>query len=50
MAKVDGYCVKCRKKVEIENPQPVVLKNGKKATKGKCSVCGTGVFKIGKQK
>lgn len=42
-----GYCVKCKKKVEISNPQNVTLKNKKKAIKGKCPKCGTGVFRIG---
>jgi hypothetical protein len=45
--KVEAYCVKCRKKVEMKNPVAVTLKNGKPATKGICSVCGTGVFRIG---
>ncbi|MCD6590725.1 MAG: hypothetical protein J7K72_02005 [Candidatus Aenigmarchaeota archaeon] len=44
---VEAYCVKCRKKVEIKNPQNVTLKNGKKAVKGVCPNCGTKVFKIG---
>ncbi len=41
------YCVKCRAKQEVENPESVTLKNGKPALKGKCPVCGTGMFKIG---
>lgn len=44
---VEAYCVKCKKKVEIKGPQPVTLKNGKKATKGTCPVCSTKVFRIG---
>ncbi|MFO8101618.1 MAG: DUF5679 domain-containing protein [Dehalococcoidia bacterium] len=43
-----AYCMKCRKKVEIKNPQSVKMKNGKPATKGVCPVCGTKVFRIGK--
>ncbi|MFQ6060360.1 MAG: DUF5679 domain-containing protein, partial [Thermoplasmata archaeon] len=39
--------VKCRKKVEIENPEKVILKNKKPATRGTCPDCGTKVFKIG---
>jgi predicted RNA-binding Zn-ribbon protein involved in translation (DUF1610 family) len=42
-----GYCVKCKKKVDIANAQNVTLKNKKKAVKGKCPKCGTGVFRIG---
>lgn len=41
------YCVKCRDKRDVENPESVTLKNGKPALKGKCPVCGTGMFKIG---
>lgn len=43
---MDGYCVKCKKKQEMEDAKEVTLKNGKKAMKGKCPVCGTGMFKI----
>jgi len=43
-----AYCVKCRKKQEMQNPQEVTLKNGKPATKGTCPVCGTGMYRIGK--
>jgi len=50
MAKIEAYCVKCRKKVEMKNPQSVTLKNKKPALKGVCSECGTGVFKIGATK
>jgi hypothetical protein len=45
---MEAYCFKCRKKTEIKNPQKVTLKNGKPATKGVCSVCGTTVYRIGK--
>ncbi|MEX1052361.1 MAG: DUF5679 domain-containing protein [Patescibacteria group bacterium] len=41
------YCVKCRAKREIPNPESVTMKNGKPAQKGKCPVCGTGTYKIG---
>lgn len=41
------YCVKCRTKREDPNPQKVTMKNGKSALKGKCPVCGTGMYKIG---
>ncbi len=43
---MEGYCVKCRAKVEMSEAQEVTMKNGKKAMKGKCSKCGTGMFKI----
>jgi uncharacterized Zn finger protein (UPF0148 family) len=31
----------------MKNPQNITMKNGKKAVKGVCPVCGTGVFRIG---
>lgn len=44
---MQGYCVKCREKREMKDPQKVTMKNGKPATKGVCPVCGTGMYKIG---
>ena len=44
----DGYCVKCRAKREMKDPEAVTMKNGKPAMKGVCPVCGTGMYKIGK--
>jgi len=43
-----AYCVKCRKKVEIRNPEQITLKNKRPAVQGVCSVCNTKVFRIGK--
>jgi len=43
------YCVKCRAKQEAKDPQNVTMKNGKPAVKGTCSVCGTGMYRIGAQ-
>jgi len=47
---VEAYCLKCRTQREMSNPQATTMKNGKPATKGKCPVCGTTMFKIGKAK
>lgn len=41
-----GYCMKCKQKREISNSQEIVMKNGRAAVKGICSVCGTGMFRI----
>jgi hypothetical protein len=41
------YCVKCRAKREGKDVKEVTMKNGKKAQKGVCEVCGTTMFKIG---
>jgi Zn finger protein HypA/HybF involved in hydrogenase expression len=45
---VEAYCVKCRAKREIKDPQETTLKNGRPAVKGTCPKCGTNVFRIGK--
>ena len=43
---VEAYCVKCRKKCEMIEAEEVVMSNGKKAMRGKCRACGTGMYKI----
>ena len=45
MAEV-GYCVKCKAKKEMKDTQNVTMKNGRKAMKGKCTSCNTGMYKI----
>ncbi|HEY1169790.1 MAG TPA: DUF5679 domain-containing protein [Verrucomicrobiae bacterium] len=42
----EGYCVKCKAKKEIANAVEEVMKNGRKAIKGKCPDCGVVMFKI----
>ncbi len=42
----EGYCVKCKAKKEIADAVEEVMKNGRKATKGRCPTCGTVMFKI----
>jgi hypothetical protein len=42
----EGYCVKCKAKREIVDAVEEVTKNGRKAIKGKCPVCGTVMFKM----
>ena len=43
----EAYCVRDKKKVEIQDPQQITMKNGKPATKGTCPICGNSVFRIG---
>jgi DNA-directed RNA polymerase subunit RPC12/RpoP len=43
-----AYCMKCRKKIEIKDPREITLKNKRLAVAGRCPVCGTKVFRIGK--
>lgn len=42
----EGYCVKCKAKSEMIESKEVTMKNGRKALKGKCKKCGTGMYKI----
>ena len=46
--KMQAYCMKCKKKVEIKNPRAITMKNKRPATQGVCPRCGTKVFRIGK--
>ena len=41
-----AYDVKARKKVKIQDPKLVTLKNGKMAIKGKSPETGIGLFRI----
>jgi hypothetical protein len=42
-----GYCVKCKNKREMKGEKQITMKNGRPATTGTCTVCGTKMFKIG---
>ncbi len=42
----EGYCVKCKAKREMVDAEEVVMKNKRRAMKGKCANCGTGMYKI----
>ncbi|MFL5628197.1 MAG: alpha/beta fold hydrolase [Ktedonobacteraceae bacterium] len=44
---LQAYCVKCKMKTVMLDPQPFTMKNGRAAIKGTCSVCGSGQFRIG---
>lgn len=41
-----GHCMKCKVKREMKDVEHVEIKPGRPAAKGKCSVCGTGMYKI----
>lgn len=43
---MEAFCVKCKKKQEMQGAKEVTMKNGRRAMKGVCPVCGTGMFKI----
>jgi len=42
----EAYCLKCRKMVEIQDPQRVVLKNMTPALTGTCPISGTTVYRF----
>jgi DNA topoisomerase-1 len=44
---MEAYCVKCRTKREIRDPQPVFTSGGTPATRGVCPECGTTMFRMG---
>ncbi len=44
---MEAYCMKCKAKHEMKDAKAITMKNGKPATEGTCSVCGTKMFKIG---
>lgn len=42
-----GYCVKCKKKVEMTDVVVSKTKKGTAISKGKCNACGTKVCRMG---
>ena len=42
----EAYCVKCKAKKEMKDAKEVTMKNGRKAMKGVCPSCGTGMYRI----
>ena len=45
---MEAYCVKCKEKREIKDPQAVFTATGTPATRGKCPVCDTGLYRMGR--
>ena len=45
---MEAYCVKCKAKCEIAETEAVFTKQAVAGTKGRCSVCGTGVYRMGR--
>jgi len=44
---LEAYCVKCKTKREMQNPQAEYTKSGAPGTRGTCPVCGTTLFRMG---
>ncbi len=47
---IEAYCVKCKAKRIMVDPQESLTKNGKPITKGKCPECSTTMCRIGAAK
>jgi len=45
---VEAYCVKCKQKREIQDPQPAFTASGSPATRGTCPVCGSKLYRMGR--
>jgi len=45
---VEAYCVKCKEKRDIAQPEATFTSSGTPATRGICSVCGTGLYRMGR--
>ena len=45
---VEAYCIRCRTKRVMVDPQAEYAQNGTPRTRGKCAVCGTAVYRPGK--
>lgn len=45
---LQAYCVKCKEKRTIEDPEPTFTSNGRPATRGTCPVCDTNLFRMGR--
>lgn len=45
---IEAYCMTCREKTPMENPQAIWTRRGAPGTRGTCSICGTTVFLMGK--
>ncbi len=43
---MEAYCVKCKKKREMDNVTKTVSSNGRNMAKGTCPVCGTKMNKF----
>lgn len=44
---MQAYCVKCKEKRDLKDAKATVMKNGRPAIQGVCTVCGTKAFRIG---
>lgn len=45
---MEAYCVKCKTKREVKDPEAIFMRSGAPATRGTCPECGTRLFRMGK--
>jgi DNA topoisomerase I len=45
--KLQAYCVRCKTKRDMHNPEAVYTQTGTPGTRGACAVCGTTLFRMG---
>lgn len=45
---LEAYCIKCKQKRVMLNATEVTMKNGRKALRGTCEVCGTSLYRMGR--
>lgn len=45
---IEAYCVSCKYRGDILNPQAVYTSRGQAATRGTCPECGANVFRMGR--
>lgn len=45
---MEAYCMKCKTKREVSEPQAVFNKAGAPVTRGTCPVCGTAMYRTGR--
>ena len=43
---VQGYCLRCKKNIEMENPSEYLTSNNRKIMKGLCPICKSKVNKF----
>lgn len=48
LGSVEGYCVRERKKVQIQGPEPASTKDGRPGVRGTCPDCGAKIFRLGR--
>ncbi len=45
---IQAYCVRCKTKRPLIETEPVFTESGRPATRGRCSVCGATIFRMGR--